>query len=204
MCGGFVALYAGESSQSNVAHIAYNTGRLLTYLILGALAGFIGSQMDLAAVQAGITPVSALLMGGLLVLWGILLLLRGGVRTRSILHGKTAQALGRVIKVISTSRSWSAAFLIGLLSTLLPCGWLYSFVLLAAASGSALGGVLVMAAFWLGTIPVMALIGRTIHAISNKWGTQLPYVTAVLMIIAGIFAMTGKLLPGFIDHHHHH
>lgn len=204
MCGGFVALYAGDRPPSNLTHLAYNVGRLLTYLGLGALAGFIGGRIDATALQAGFVPVSATLMGALLVFWGALLLFRGGVKARNKVHGKIAQLFGKLVTAIPRSGSWKGAFLIGLISTLLPCGWLYTFVLVAAAAGSTSGGLIIMFVFWLGTVPALAVFGKGIHALSVKWGAQIPYLTATLMIIAGVFAISGKLMPDLLGMHAHH
>src|SRR5207249_4065961 len=47
----------------------------------------------------------------------------------------------------------------GLLTTLIPCGWLYAFVITAAGTGNALNGAALMAVFWIGTLPMMTAIG---------------------------------------------
>ncbi|HRC54941.1 MAG TPA: sulfite exporter TauE/SafE family protein [Kofleriaceae bacterium] len=75
---------------------------------------------------------------------------------------------------------------LGLLNAVLPCGWLWAFVALAAGTGSALLGASTMLAFWLGTMP--ALLGATALAtpllarVRSRW----PLVTAALvMSLAG-------------------
>ena len=57
-------------------------------------------------------------------------------------------------------RPRTRALVIGLLTGLLPCGWLYAFVVTAAGTGSRSRGAALMAVFWLGTLPVMAGPGR--------------------------------------------
>lgn len=47
--------------------------------------------------------------------------------------------------------------MLGFLSILLPCGWLYTFALSASASGSTYGGGLVMFLFWISTLPSLTI-----------------------------------------------
>jgi sulfite exporter TauE/SafE len=45
MCGGFVCLYSGSGPARHTGaapHVAYNAGRLVSYLLLGAIAGSVG------------------------------------------------------------------------------------------------------------------------------------------------------------------
>ena len=85
------------------------------------------------------------------------------------------------------------ALLLGLLSTLLPCGWLWAFALLAAGTGNAAMGALVLAAFWAGTVPVMLGIGISIQALSAPLRRRLPAVTAVMLILVGLLWLAGRV-----------
>ena len=74
MCGSFVAIYsAGDVSQGKstwVLHLAYNGGRLLTYLGLGVAAGSLGAALNLAGEAGGLSDVAAIVAGALIVAWG--------------------------------------------------------------------------------------------------------------------------------------
>ena len=85
------------------------------------------------------------------------------------------------------------ALVIGLLSTLLPCGFLYVFVAAAAATASPLRGGLVMAAFWAGTVPIMAGLGLAAQSLLGPLRRRLPIVTAAALMVLGLLAMAGKL-----------
>ena len=68
MCGPFVALYSGLETSPRARwtrHAAYHLGRLITYVALGAVAGALGSAVDLAGSAAGIARMSALVSGRL-------------------------------------------------------------------------------------------------------------------------------------------
>jgi sulfite exporter TauE/SafE len=81
----------------------------------------------------------------------------------------------------------------GLLTTLLPCGWLYAFVATAGGTGSALGGVIVMAAFWAGTVPMLLGVGLGAGRVFGPLRSRLPTVSAVLVIAFGLLAITGRV-----------
>jgi hypothetical protein len=88
---------------------------------------------------------------------------------------------------------------IGLLNGLMPCGPLQAMLIYAAGTGSALEGALVMAAFGLGTIPLMLALGSitSIAASSRIWIHKIVKFSGVLVIVLGIimlnrgFALTG-------------
>jgi hypothetical protein len=84
------------------------------------------------------------------------------------------------------------ALLLGLFSTLLPCGWLYGFALLAAGTGGPWTGMLTMAAFWVGTVPVMLGLGLSVQWLTAPLRKRLPVVTAVVLIAVGLLWLVGR------------
>ena len=48
MCGGFVCFYAAGARTTLATHVAYNLGRLVSYLLLGVMAGLVGMSVDRA------------------------------------------------------------------------------------------------------------------------------------------------------------
>jgi hypothetical protein len=92
------------------------------------------------------------------------------------------------------------ALTIGLLTALLPCGWLYAFALIAAGTGSAGWGAAIMVAFWAGTVPVLASVGAAVQALTGTLGRRLPLITALLLVALGLgtiaerFVLSGEPL----------
>ena len=215
MCGGFVACYSGgcaapcdssiprDSSRSAFSaylpHCTYNLGRLMVYLLLGGVAGLLGSAVDNAGAFIGVQRVTAVLTGVLLISWGV----RGLFSPSVAVPKNSLPGVGYIKKILggvlsSSNYSWSIrAFLLGLLSTFLPCGWLYSFVALAAASGSLKGGMAVMAVFWLGTLPALLSVAAASRLLGSSLHAKLPLLTSVLLIVAGLFSLWGKV--GLLD-----
>ncbi len=200
MCGAFVAFAVGLDDPDAARkrahlHAAYNSGRLITYITLGAVAGSLGGALDLAGSMVGLSRIAAMLAGATLIAFGGMHLLRAlGVRIAPVRPPRFMQtglrAAHRAAMVLPPVRR---ALAIGLMTTLLPCGWLYAFVFAAAGTGSALTGVLTMAVFWLGTLPILVGVGVGIRAISGPLAARLPVVLPMLVIIAGLFTIFSRL-----------
>jgi sulfite exporter TauE/SafE len=198
MCGGFVVFYAGHDAKPRwPAHLAYNGGRLGSYVLLGVLAGALGAGVERAGAVVGVGRAAAWLAGTLMVVWGVAALLRalglGGV-PRASAPGAHA-LIARALRAVHAQPAAVRGLTMGLLSTLLPCGWLYAYVAIAAGTGTPAGGALVMAVFWLGTVPVMA--GLAVFAQSALGGLRrrVPVAAAVIMIALGLLTLSGRLQP---------
>jgi hypothetical protein len=85
------------------------------------------------------------------------------------------------------------AALIGALTTLLPCGWLYAFAATAAGTARPLSGAGVMAVFWLGTLPMMATLGLGARRMLGPLAARLPVATSILLLIAGLATVAGRM-----------
>lgn len=196
MCGPFVAFYAGGDASRGVrrllSHATYSAGRLVAYATLGLAAGSVGAALDLAGSLAGFQRVAALAAGVTMVLWGVLALLRlRGVRVLPARAGSAAW-LQRAFRVVAGAPPVLRAGSVGLLSGLLPCGWLWAFLVAAAGTGSALRGAAVMAAFWLGTVPALLAAGLGAQLLAAPLRRHVPAVTAVLLVALGIFAIVSR------------
>jgi uncharacterized protein len=81
---------------------------------------------------------------------------------------------------------------LGLLAACLPCGWLYGFVLAAAATGDPVAGALVMSVFWLGTLPALLLVGLGAAALTGTLRRHAPAAAAVAMVAVGLLTVAGR------------
>ena len=80
----------------------------------------------------------------------------------------------------------------GALTTLLPCGWLYLFVLVAAGTGHPALAMTVMFAFWLGTLPALTALVAGTFRLAPRFGRILPLLGAVLLLTTGLYTATGR------------
>ncbi|MCA9134909.1 MAG: sulfite exporter TauE/SafE family protein, partial [Planctomycetales bacterium] len=75
---------------------------------------------------------------------------------------------------------------------LLPCGWLYLFALLAAGTGHALTGMLVMIAFWIGTVPALIALVSGLRFMGGRVRQMIPTGAALMLIVAGFTTASGR------------
>lgn len=212
MCGGFVCLYAGTGgatrdggSRSALPDVAYNTGRLVSYVVLGALAGALGRGLDRVGAVAGLGRLAAIVAGVLMVVWGGSTLLAAlGVAIPVRVAPRRLQAI--LTSALVRFRHQGATIrgaVTGLLTTLIPCGWLYMFVATAGGTGRVVDGMLVMAVFWLGTLPMMVTIGLGVQRAFGGFARRLPLVAAGVAVLMGALSMTGRLTASPLAHGGH-
>lgn len=193
MCGGLACFVSGNSRDAR-ATAAYNGGRLFSYAVLGALAGAAGAGFNQAGGVVGIARPAAIVAGTLMIIWGgATALAAAGVPMPSLRAPAAAQRLlGGVMRAVRERSPAQRGLLLGLLTPLLPCSWLYAFVATAAATGSAPRGLAVMAVFWAGTVPAMATLGLGVQAALGPLRKRLPAITAATMVVIGLLTITGK------------
>ena len=211
MCGPIVLSYSvalddlrtGTSGRTGIApllqnHLAYNAGRILTYMALGAIAGVAGGILGLVGHITGISHALALVAGGLMIVVGISML---GVIPARILGNRLFRIptafLRRIGKLISAAGA-GHRFLLGLALGFLPCGLIYAALLKAMSSGSAQAGAATMLAFGLGTAGALLALGMFSSAIRirlNRWGSQLAAAGITLM---GILLVWRGTMPGML------
>jgi len=198
MCGGLVAFYAGTDASPGprrlLSHAAYNGGRLAGYLVLGLAAGAVGAALNVAGALAGIQRVALTAAGVIMITWGLIALLqiRGYRIFRHNPDSRLQRAVRRAFAVASRKPPVVRAGTVGLLSALLPCGWLWAFVVTAAGTGSAAAGALVMGVFWAGTVPILLAIGLGAQMIANPIRRFAPSLTAILLVVLGLLAIVGR------------
>lgn len=201
MCGP-LALSLPLNNESRVGRIfsitLYNLGRAVTYFLLGLLFGAIGNSLFLTGYQQAISIAIGVIIL-IILLFGNRLSANIGIINR--FHNKVKILLGKLLKQEKNVFSY---FLIGLMNGLLPCGLVYLAIASAVATGSVLGGGLLMLAFGLGTIPLMfglMVAGRYISlAVRQKMRRLVPVfvgVMACLMILRGLGLGIPYVSPAF-------
>lgn len=145
MCG---AACAGltQSQQHPYAIYQYHIGRLFGYALLGAIATFaIQSIAWLSSYSKMLHPLWTF-FHVLIFFWGLLLIVYA---RQPIWVDSAGRNLWSHVKKLGVQRG--GYFYIGMLWALMPCGLLYSALIIASFSGNPLGGALSMGAFALGS-----------------------------------------------------
>ncbi len=199
MCGGLVAFVtAGNTTRGFVpVQLLYHLSRGAAYLVLGGIAGALGAAVDFSGTSLGIGRSAVILAGVLMVAYGVAGLLRnaGWLRAKAVLPPLLARLFARGHRYAAARGPLLRASLVGGLTAALPCGWLYAFVLTAAASGSPWTGALVMLAFWLGTLPVLIAFAFGIQHLARPLARRLPLLAPWLLVALGLVALSGRYHP---------
>jgi sulfite exporter TauE/SafE len=199
-CGAFVCLYSGTNLPRGIAglraHAAYNGGRLASYASLGLAAGWIGGRIDLAGEAAGVARAAALLAGVLVAAWAIGIIASTlGVRLwRLGAPAWVRRHLGAVVLAVRNRPPVVRAAVTGLVTSLLPCGWLYTFVVTAGGTGRPITGALVMTMFWVGTVPAMLGVGYNPQRRLGRFARRLPLASAAIVFVLGLLSASGTLI----------
>jgi sulfite exporter TauE/SafE len=198
MCGAFVCLYArGSIAERATGHVAYNAGRLVSYVALGLVAGALGARVDRLGALVDMQRAAAIVAGVLMVGWAAALIAstRGARRPAFGAPDWIKRRFGEALVALRDQPPSVRAGLTGLFTTVLPCGWLYTFVVTAGGTGSAIAGAAVMLAFWLGTLPMMLGVGLGVGRIARPVARHLPVASAVAVLLLGALSIAGKLTP---------
>lgn len=191
MCGGIAgSLSAAARGPALRRQAAFNVGRIASYTAAGALAGGLGSLVQaLGPVNAAQTAlfiaanILMVLLGLYVAGWGRSLLRlesAGGALWRRV------EPLRRFfLPIDSDVRALGAGAVWGWI----PCGLVYSMLALALASGSALAGAGVLAAFGLGTLPAMVGAGvaaqRLFEVRRNPWVRRGAGMAIIALAVVG-------------------
>lgn len=172
MCGGIVGAFsvgapvrviriAGAGRGSAGSHVlAYNAGRIASYMLAGALAGGAAGSLASLARMASLQLAAYLLANLMLAVMGLYLMdaWRGLARIEAA-GGQLWRRMQPLLKPLLPMDSPCKALALGALWGWVPCGMVYSMLLTAMLSGSALAGALVMGTFGLGTLPMLLAMG---------------------------------------------
>ena len=198
MCTPFVMLVArryGTPAGSHVPWVAqvwYTVGRLATYGTLGALGGALGGALQLAGALVGLQRAATILAGSVLVITAV----------ASLLSLYPAAGPSRWVSQMTAklgSRMPGHPLALGLVLGLLPCGLLYSAVVAAMATGSAMSGAAGLVLFGLGTAP--ALFGVSLaDALFIRRRVVLNRLSQVFVLVMGAWFLYRAALPTLALH----
>jgi uncharacterized protein len=183
---------------------------------LGQLLDWSGGAIGIQLMAARIVGVTMILLGSISIFrfvrpWLSQLWERHGSKSYLTDHSKATEVNAQLSQVyIAPKPDWITGqllklrpaifglpvgvrgLIVGLLTALLPCGWLYLFALLAAGTGSIQLGALVMAAFWLGSIPLLVGLIAGTRLLNGRARKLLPFAASILLVVAGAYTASGR------------
>ena len=158
MCGIFVLGVNGDTKSSSQViwrQVMFQSGRLISFAVIGALVGYLGSLTRFAGRYESIQAWSGLITGTILALLAL-----GQIGIFPSLRLPEPDVLGmaggkgrRLYAQTLRSRAFWQPLALGVFVGFLPCGLTYTAAIAAAGTLSAVNGLLTMCVFCLGTMP---------------------------------------------------
>ncbi|GAB5417743.1 MAG: sulfite exporter TauE/SafE family protein [Crocinitomicaceae bacterium] len=185
MCGPIaMALPLNRNSNWTIlsGSLQYNLGRVLTYALLGVVAGLFGLTVN----TFGFLQWASIFSGVFLILFAW----RKVLSKIPILHApnfflttRLNGALGKIFR----SKNPAKLFILGGLNGLFPCGMVYAALLNAILAGSPMSSSLAMISFGIGTLPAMIFVSFALGKISaerqRSFRRALPYILSIVGVV---------------------
>ncbi|MBW4632184.1 MAG: sulfite exporter TauE/SafE family protein [Iphinoe sp. HA4291-MV1] len=217
MCGplavAFSLSYKQETSrwrQQLQFHALLNLGRMLSYVLVGAGIGALGSVLlnsgQIAGIGSELRQWMAIITGILLIWFGIRQIKPDFLPQIPLLHplmqGRLQNYLSQGMVKLSLQTKWWTPALLGMTWGLMPCGFLYAAQIKAAETGNWWMGAATMLAFGLGTLPTMLGVGVSTSLVSKDRRSQLFRLGGWVTLTIGMLTLlrTGDTMVDYTGH----
>lgn len=199
LSGQWHALYNGNVKKSYTPFLYFNISRIIAFALFGGLLGLIGSYIS---ISIGFSAITSLLISTIMLFIGFQML---NIHWFKNIKFSTPKALPKYISDTTNFKGKYMPLLIGALTFFIPCGFTLIAQVNAITSGSFLRGASLLAAFSLGTLPVLALISfssvkfYTNQAMAKKFNL----FAGMLIIFFALYTVNAQLnvlgLPSLND-----
>jgi sulfite exporter TauE/SafE len=204
MCGPLVIMVGVQRTRSGkgntfFVHLVYHSARIAVYGILGSFMGALGSLMGIGTQFADAAGTLSVTLGVGVILFGLGYLgwppLSRLAETSGWLSRRMGQALHR--------GGFRGIMILGALNGLLPCGLVYSALLSAAATDSAIWGGVAMMLFGAATIPALMTVGVGAHMLSAGARQLLVRLAGAMILAVGVqLILRGMATLDLVPHLH--
>lgn len=175
----------------------YHTGRLLSYIVLGILAGFLGDSF-LNNGYHYITVFSVIALSFFLIYSGYRIL--GKKNFHWELPSWITSILYIPMKWAFKRNRYVMSMVVGIVNGFIPCGWVYLFVIGAVAIADPYYGALLISFFWLGTVPALTVFSVFSDKLIGSFPGKAYKIAGVVLILTGIFNIGYHFIPGTHGH----
>ena len=170
MCGSINLAVVLKGEKTSIKRpLFYNTGRVISYTFVGALAGLLGSVFSF----------SDTLQSSIIVIAGFFMLVMGLSMIGWLPKSLYFLIPKMPVKFKSSLSNDKGPFYVGLLNGFMPCGPLQAMQLYALSTGSVLLGALSIFLFAIGTFPLMFGFGVIFLKLRGKYNYTISKVSAV-------------------------
>lgn len=172
---------------ATIGALLYNGARIMGYACIGLILGKLGQTLAIINLSQWVSVFTGLFIGGYVI-----------YRYTGFLSGlfkrKTIAGLSHIQRLVGQQfgrSSYEANFLIGLMNSILPCGFVYVALAASINTSSPIEGAAYMGLFGLGTVPLMLSMNLAGAKLRSRFLSPrfLPFVLslfAVLFIVRGL------------------
>lgn len=174
-----------KAKERFVPHVYFNLGRVLGYVVLGALLGATGSAIHLSIGLSGwLIIIIALVM----TVMGLKLIgLFPFFNRFELALPKSLLAFIGLRERAQEKYSPNKTMLLGALTFFVPCGFTQAMQLYALSSGSAMTGAVTMGLFALGTAPGLLGLGGLMSIVKGKWSSVFFRLAGIAVLAFALF-----------------
>lgn len=194
MCGPIAVALPGQNQPLPVviiSRILYNLGRIVTYTFLGGLFGVLGLTVFLAGYQ----QVLSIVTGALIIIIALIPDRQLNRLWDTLKITPVLAQFNRFFRSVFRFNSPFGLLIIGILNGFLPCGFVYIGLAGSMVTGSIGGGMIYMALFGLGTMPIMLATSLAGSFISPKVRSRIYRFLPIAAVLLGIlFILRGLAL----------
>lgn len=192
MCGPLVLAFSG-AGKGVAGRLAYQGSRLLVYMVLGAIAGFMGRSLALFGIErwVSIAAAGAIVIG---LFMNRYFGAGGSWWSRHLLHFR--------LQYLPTLRPGSlmASSVYGAINGLLPCGLVYVACAAAGTTAGPVSGAVYLLCFGLGTAPILLGLslsrGLSQRAIPMSLRLRLRALSPVSVLLVSVLLVLRGLALG--------
>jgi sulfite exporter TauE/SafE len=179
--------------------VIYNTGRIITYGILGMIAAGFGSLLMITPYQG----ILSFIIGALFLLMGIGAI--SGIQIPLITRAlnKFTNHLKSLFHFWLTKKSHLSILIMGMLNGLLPCGLTYLAMTYCFIMPTLTDGFWFMVLFGAGTWPVMIGFTWLLGIGFGKLKLNYQRITSIIFITIGIWLLARVMINQQMDNHMH-
>jgi sulfite exporter TauE/SafE len=195
MCGPLVFAFPASTGRFS-PHLFYHLGRAITYIVIGGLMGAMGAVLAEIASTTGADPAVwiAPIQIGLGLVAALFLFVFGLSRLGIIPEPKWLSIASpdkipgyrKIVKSAALQKRQADMLMLGLMLGLLPCGLSYAAFARALPAGGMLKGAILVAAFAIGTVPGLLILGTGASKIVQRYRKQSDILAGLLMLYMAI------------------
>ena len=195
MCGGLAGAATSGGGGATRRIVLYQVGRGAAYALLGVLAGLAGTAIDLTGAAIGLSRVALVLAALVLIgsgLWTLMEAAGVSMRSSSAGLGLSQRVTGWIGRRLGRVPHGARPLILGAATGLLPCGFLWTTLALAAGTGSPWTGAAVMVAFAIGTMPATSGVGAVLAGVLARSGRTTRAVAGMAIVCVGLWAVWNR------------